>query len=224
MSIETLPALRPARAPWNKGRIVGQKRPLLPKHVWSIRVRLEMADNRRDLAGIDRDHNLIHVPLVVRARSIATDTTGEMRTEPVDPQAHCFAADNHAALHQKILDISCAQRKAMVNPNRIGHYLTWKTKALQARHARRDEHARALPPTADTNNLAMPLRLLKNRTIGMAIERLTMRHTRDVLGLKFAQELSEHTIAAWRGLVASCSGQSSRPGSGNRYCREQRAT
>lgn len=50
MSIETLPALRPTRAPWNKGRIVGQKRPLLPKHVWSIRVRLEMADNKRDLA------------------------------------------------------------------------------------------------------------------------------------------------------------------------------
>lgn len=50
MSIETLAALRPTRAPWNKGRIVGQKRLLLPKHVWSIRVRLEMADNRRDLA------------------------------------------------------------------------------------------------------------------------------------------------------------------------------
>ena len=49
-SIETLPALRPARAPWNKGLIVGQKRPLLPKDVWSIRVRLEMADNKRDLA------------------------------------------------------------------------------------------------------------------------------------------------------------------------------
>jgi integrase len=50
MPIETLPALRPIRAPWNEGRIVGQKRPLLPKHVWSIRVRLEMADNKRDLA------------------------------------------------------------------------------------------------------------------------------------------------------------------------------
>lgn len=50
MPIETLPARRPIRAPWNKGRIVGQKRPLLPKHVWSIRVRLEMADNKRDLA------------------------------------------------------------------------------------------------------------------------------------------------------------------------------
>lgn len=33
MSIETLPALRLTRAPWNKGRILGQKRPLLPKHV-----------------------------------------------------------------------------------------------------------------------------------------------------------------------------------------------
>lgn len=50
MSSETLPALHRTRAPWNKGRIVGQKRPLLPKHVWSIRVRLEMADNKRDLA------------------------------------------------------------------------------------------------------------------------------------------------------------------------------
>lgn len=31
-------------------RIVGQKRPHLPRHVWSIRVRLEMAGNIRDLA------------------------------------------------------------------------------------------------------------------------------------------------------------------------------
>ena len=50
MSIDFLPALRPEHPAWNKGRIIGQKRPLLPKHVWSIRVRLEMADNRRDLA------------------------------------------------------------------------------------------------------------------------------------------------------------------------------
>lgn len=36
--------------PWNKGHLVGQKRPLAPKHVWSIRIRLEMADDRRGLA------------------------------------------------------------------------------------------------------------------------------------------------------------------------------
>lgn len=45
-----LPARRAVRPPWNKGRIVGQKRPLLPQHVWSIHVRLELANRPRDLA------------------------------------------------------------------------------------------------------------------------------------------------------------------------------
>ena len=36
--------------PWNKGMLVGQKRPLEPKHVWSIRVRLEIERSTRDLA------------------------------------------------------------------------------------------------------------------------------------------------------------------------------
>jgi integrase len=35
--------------PWNKGLLVGQKKPLQPKHVWSIRVRLEIARMWRDL-------------------------------------------------------------------------------------------------------------------------------------------------------------------------------
>jgi len=50
MQISNLPAVHACRPAWNKGRIVGQKRPLLPKHVWAIRVRLEIADNHRDLA------------------------------------------------------------------------------------------------------------------------------------------------------------------------------
>ena len=45
-----LPAIRTAPTPWNKGRLVGQKRPLLPQHVWSIRVRLELAGKLRELA------------------------------------------------------------------------------------------------------------------------------------------------------------------------------
>src|SRR6202163_2780780 len=36
--------------PWNKGLLIGQKKPLEPKHVWSIRVRLEIARSRRNLA------------------------------------------------------------------------------------------------------------------------------------------------------------------------------
>lgn len=50
MHIPNLPAIRPHKPAWNKGRIIGQKRPLLPKHVWAIRVRLEIAGNVRDLA------------------------------------------------------------------------------------------------------------------------------------------------------------------------------
>ena len=50
MPTENLPALRYCRPAWNKGRIVGQKRPLLPKHVRAIRVRLELAGRRRELA------------------------------------------------------------------------------------------------------------------------------------------------------------------------------
>lgn len=37
-------------APWNKGRLVGQKPPLKPKEIWSIRIRLHLTGNARDLA------------------------------------------------------------------------------------------------------------------------------------------------------------------------------
>jgi hypothetical protein len=35
--------------PWNKGLLIGQKKPLEPKHVWSIRVRREIAQSWRAL-------------------------------------------------------------------------------------------------------------------------------------------------------------------------------
>jgi len=38
------------RAPWNRGRLIGQKRPLKPKDVWTIRVRLQLEGRKRDLA------------------------------------------------------------------------------------------------------------------------------------------------------------------------------
>ena len=50
MSNIQLPAIKPKRAPWNKGRLIGQKRPLLAKQVWAIRARLELAGYLRDLA------------------------------------------------------------------------------------------------------------------------------------------------------------------------------
>ena len=38
------------RSAWNKGKLVGAKPPLRPKHVWSIRTKLQVADRKRDLA------------------------------------------------------------------------------------------------------------------------------------------------------------------------------
>lgn len=36
--------------PWNKGKLVGQKPPLQPKHVWAIRTKLHLDCRTRDLA------------------------------------------------------------------------------------------------------------------------------------------------------------------------------
>src|SRR6202008_841599 len=40
----------PTRTSWNKGKVIGAKPPLRPKHVWSIRTRLMIAGRARDLA------------------------------------------------------------------------------------------------------------------------------------------------------------------------------
>ena len=38
------------RPPWNKGKLVGPKPPQRPGHVWSIRTKLQLEGNLRDLA------------------------------------------------------------------------------------------------------------------------------------------------------------------------------
>jgi hypothetical protein len=43
----TAPAIR---RPWNKGKLVGPKPPLQPKHVWAIRPRLQVQRKVCDLA------------------------------------------------------------------------------------------------------------------------------------------------------------------------------
>jgi integrase len=40
----------PQRTPWNKGKLIGAKPPLRPKHVWSIRTKLQVEGRTRDLA------------------------------------------------------------------------------------------------------------------------------------------------------------------------------
>ncbi len=58
--MQTMDELAPAPSryrPWNKGKFIGPKPPLQPRHVWAIRTRLQLAGRTRDLAlfnlGID---------------------------------------------------------------------------------------------------------------------------------------------------------------------------
>jgi hypothetical protein len=44
--LNTVPA--PTRVPWNKGKLTGAKPPRRPKHVWSIRTKLQMEGRARD--------------------------------------------------------------------------------------------------------------------------------------------------------------------------------
>src|SRR5258706_12512976 len=53
-TVQRMNAVPAARRPWNKGKLVGPKRPLQPKHVWSIRTRLQMQRKVRDLALLIR--------------------------------------------------------------------------------------------------------------------------------------------------------------------------
>src|SRR6516165_6967554 len=46
---QAMPSKR-RREPWNKGKLIGQKPPLRPKHVWSIRARLQIGGRTRDVA------------------------------------------------------------------------------------------------------------------------------------------------------------------------------
>jgi hypothetical protein len=42
--------IAPKRTAWNKGKLIGAKPPLRPKHVWSIRTKLHIDGRTRDLA------------------------------------------------------------------------------------------------------------------------------------------------------------------------------
>lgn len=65
---------RARREPWNKGKVVGQKSPLKLKDIWAIRIRLELAERKRELAlfNLAIDSKLRGCDLVrLRVRDIA---------------------------------------------------------------------------------------------------------------------------------------------------------
>ena len=45
-----LPLLRKPRAPWNKGKLIGQKPPLKLREIWAIRIQLQLENRTKDVA------------------------------------------------------------------------------------------------------------------------------------------------------------------------------
>jgi hypothetical protein len=78
------------RGPWNKSKLVGAKPPLRPKHVWSIRTKLQIAGRTRDLAMFN---------LAIDSKLRGCDVVG-LRVEDVAP--HGRAVDR-ATVRQKRL-------------------------------------------------------------------------------------------------------------------------
>ena len=70
------------QVPWNKGKLIGQKSPLKLKEIWTIRIRLQLAGNIRDLAlfNLAIDSKLRSCDLVkIRIKDIANGTTVSSR-------------------------------------------------------------------------------------------------------------------------------------------------
>ena len=95
MSTEAKTKSAPLRVPWNKGRLVGQKRPLKPKEVWAIRVRLQLENRKRDLALFNL---AISVPATLFFLTADLDTSGRTVDALGDVAVFCVAALSLPAL------------------------------------------------------------------------------------------------------------------------------
>jgi integrase len=78
----------PRRDPWNKGKLIGAKPPLRPKHVWSIRTKLQIEGRTRDLAVFN---------LAIDSKLRGCDVVS-LKVEDVAPHGH---AVDRATVRQK---------------------------------------------------------------------------------------------------------------------------
>lgn len=107
--------------PWNKGKLIGQKPPLQPKHVWTIRTRLQLARRTRDIA-------LFNIAIDSKLRGCDVVS---LRVEDVAP--HGYAIDRATVRQRKTgrpvkFEITEQTRQAIDNYLKatgkgLGHFL-----------------------------------------------------------------------------------------------------
>jgi hypothetical protein len=96
------PARRP---PWNKGKLVGAKPPLRPSHVWSIRTKLQMEGQKRDLALFN---------LAIDSKLRGCDVVA-VRVDDVAPSGYAM---DRATIRQRIA--SAAALSALMRCSKLG--------------------------------------------------------------------------------------------------------
>ncbi len=107
--------------PWNKGKLTGQKPPLQLKHVWAIRMRLQLGGKTRDLALFN---------LAIDSKLRGCDVVS-LKVEDVAP--HGFAIDRATVRQKKTgrpvkFEITEQTRQAIedylkANQKRVGEFL-----------------------------------------------------------------------------------------------------
>ena len=88
-----------ARPAWNLGKLVGQKAPLKLKEIWSIRVRLQLKGDSRQLALFDLaiDSKLRACDLVgLRVRDVVHGMLAQGHASSSAKQSSCLVRDNAA--------------------------------------------------------------------------------------------------------------------------------
>jgi hypothetical protein len=72
------------------------------------------------LLARDRDHDLVKVPDIMAARSLAPETANIVWAEFQRPPTDCLIGDEDAALEQHLFNQPQAQRKTKIQPDRMG--------------------------------------------------------------------------------------------------------
>lgn len=141
MSISNLPTVIPAKTPWNRGRIVGQKRPLMPKHVWAIRVRLELSDVPRDLA-------LFNLAIDSKLRGcdlVSLKVADVFAAGSVKERASIVQAKTRLPVRFEITEgTRCSLTNWIMSPQMSGHKFLWPGRFHDRPHISTRQYARLL--------------------------------------------------------------------------------